>query len=137
MPGNLLARITAYKGTLVVEAVELDFVHPMWTPAGGDKIGCLVGDTATFLGVSPEALLLLQSIKPGRDAIGDVMWFNANSGLSYFGWLGSNLMLLDPVVVEGDRNYVIRTYVSIPNEVPEGARAAVDAGEVGAVDVEA
>lgn len=124
--GRFLARVTAYKNIIVIEGVGLDFVHEKWVPAGGGKIGCVVGDTKNLLGVSKEAARLLKSVRRGQDAIGDVMWFKANDGLDYFGWLGSNLRLVDPDDAEADRDFQILEYVTIPNRVPAGARAAID-----------
>lgn len=123
---RFLAKVTAYKGNIVIESVALNYVHPKWVPAEGGRIGCIVGDAENHLGVSEEALALLQKVKKGRVAIGDLMWFTANDGLSYFGWLGGSCFLVNAAAAEADRDYAVGKYVVIPNDVPEGARKAID-----------
>lgn len=53
---------------------------------------------------SQEALDLLKTIKPSRDAIGDIDIFNSNDGV-IFCWLGGILRLINPNNVSGSRDY--------------------------------
>jgi hypothetical protein len=84
-------------------------------------------NTKETLGVSEEALVLLKTIKRGRDSIGDVDWWAVDDGSSAFGWFGPMCRLIEPAEAETSRQFKIGEYVSIPNDVPEGARAAIDA----------
>lgn len=125
LEGKYLAKVTAYLRTIVIEGVDLDFRHKRWFPAGGGKIGCVVGDTAQFLGVSEEAIHLLESIKRNHDAIGDVTWWRANDGLDYFAWVGGKTRLVDPDDAEAARDFRIRDYNLIPNDTPEEAKRVI------------
>ena len=123
------ARITAHKGILVVE-----LVHNQVTEDGGrsspDKLrnlGTIVHDTRRYLGVSNEALALLKVVKRGLDRIGDFAWFRSDDGMDHFAWLGGPKRLVDPKEVATARTYEILAHRVIPNEVPEGAKAAIEA----------
>lgn len=123
------ARITAHKGILVVELVQNQV-----TADGGrsspDKLrnlGTIVHDTRRYLGVSNEALALLKVVKRGLDRIGDFAWFRSDDGMDHFAWLGGPKRLVDPRGVATARTYEILAHQVIPNEVPEGAKAAIEA----------
>lgn len=120
-------KITAHKGILCIETQEPLTKDGIFTPSGEGRIGCVLMDTRANLGVSQEALDLLKTIRTSRDAIGDVMWFPAQDKFC-FGWLGGPLSLKDPKRCEGDRDYKVREgeYTLIPNDVPEGAKQAIE-----------
>ncbi len=123
------ARITAHKGILVVELVR----NQVTADAGRsslDKLrnlGTIVHDTRRYLGVSDEALALLKVVKRGLDRIGDFAWFRSDDGMDHFAWLGGPKRLVDPKEVATARSYEILAHQVIPNDVPEGARAAIEA----------
>lgn len=126
----LKTRVTAHLGMLVIETKDPskddDFI-----PAGGDKIGCVLKNTGTRLGISSEALSLLKTVKKSRDDIGEVDSWRASSITSEevccFSWLGPPCRLVDPKTAEGSRTYDITRidFVDIPNEVPEEAIKAI------------
>ncbi|CAG2150516.1 hypothetical protein LMG31506_04210 [Cupriavidus yeoncheonensis] len=123
------ARITAHKGILVVELVQ-NQVTEDGGRSGLDKLrnlGTIVHDTRRYLGVSDEALGLLKIVKRGLDRIGDFAWFRSDDGMDHFAWLGGPKRLVDPKEVATARSYEILAHQVIPNEVPEGARAAIEA----------
>jgi hypothetical protein len=122
------AKVTAYKGILVIEAQEPEKPDPDWVPIGPGKIGCVLCNTKKNLGVSEEALALLALVKRSRDAIGDVDWWAADDGTKVFGWLGGFCRILRPTEIEGSRDYTVfrEDCIVIPNDVPEEARKAID-----------
>jgi hypothetical protein len=122
----MIVSVHAYKNYLIIDG-PWDLEHADWAPAGGDKIGCVLNDTAKNLGVSPEAIELLKTIPAGTDGIGEVMWFETESHGFAFGWLGPPSRLVDPSDAEGDRCFAVRdAYVEIPNDPPQGAVEAID-----------
>ena len=83
-------KLHAYKGCLIIETLDPEVEHPDWTPFGPGRVGCVINNTKENLGVSPEALEFLKAVKPSRDAIGDVMWWEtgASRDKCAFGWIG-------------------------------------------------
>lgn len=120
------ARITAHKGILVVELVP--------DPANGDgtstdklrNLATVIHDTGRHLGVSKEALALLKMVKRGLDRIGDFAWFSSDDGKDHFAWLGGPKRLVNPTSVAAARDYAILAHRVIPNQVPDGARMAIE-----------
>jgi len=125
-----LIRVLSYKGILVIDTPEEYWSGTkFFIPNGGSKIGCLVRDTKNHLGISKEAVTLLQKIRRSGDDIGDVMWFRADDGECIFGWLGPAIRLVNPDKAEGDSTYEVRDgqYVEVPNDnIPEGAETVID-----------
>ena len=124
---SLNARITAYLGVLVCEtlatASNKDCALSIDNPG---RIGQVFMNTKETLGVSEEAIELLKKIKIGRDSIGDVDWFESVQG-DVFGWLGGPKTIKDTAdELETARGFRIRSYVSVPNDVPADAKAAID-----------
>jgi hypothetical protein len=123
------AHITAHKGILVVELVQNQAMEGR-ARSNLDKLrslGTIVHDTRQYLGVSAEALALLKVVKRGLDRIGDFAWFRSDDGVDHFAWLGGPKRLVDPREVATARSYEILAHQVIPNEVPGGARAAIEA----------
>ncbi len=123
----LKVRVTAYKGLLVIDTEPPFERTETFIPRGGTQIGCTLLGTKDQLGISEEALVLLQTVRKSHDAIGDLMWWKAGDQFC-FGWIGGVKSLKDPSICEGDRDYGIHPgeYVTIPNDVPEGAKTAID-----------
>lgn len=121
-------KITAYKGILCIETQEPFTQDEDFVPAEGDNPECTLMDTKGNLGVSQEALDLLKTVRPSRDAIGDLMWFPSHKDKFCFGWNGGPLSLKDPKRTEGDRDYKVRDgeYTLIPNDVPEGVKETIE-----------
>jgi len=128
------ARITAYKDIIVCElvaeaSIPNEVVTTIDTPG---NIGQVIMNTKEHLGVSKEALELLKTVKKGHDSLGDVDWFSTMNGAAHaFGWIGGPYAIKDPKTCEASRQYVIGEFVEIPNDVPEGAKQAIDAGDTG------
>ncbi|CAG2160173.1 hypothetical protein [Cupriavidus numazuensis] len=123
------ARITAHRGILVVELVQ-NRATEEGTRSNLDKLrslGTIIHDTRRHLGVSEEALSLLRVVKRGLERIGDFAWFRSDDGTDHFAWLGGPKRLVNPSEVATARTYEILAHQVIPNEVPEGARAAIEA----------
>jgi len=122
------ARLTAYRGILVVEMVPDQFIDGDATAnARLRSLGTIIHDTGRHLGVSEEALALLKMVKRGLDRIGDLAWFRSDDGKDHFAWLGGPKRLVNPKDAEAARGYEILSHQVIPNEVPEGARTAIEA----------
>ena len=126
---QILVRVTFYKGWVIIDGPDSDTLDPDWLPAGHGRIGCLVTNTSSRLGVSPEALTALKRVKRGRDDIGDVMWFKADTDYHTFGWLGGPKKILNPDTAEGDSTYKVGPHIAIPNKPPAEAVAMIDSKE--------
>lgn len=121
------AHVTAYKGLLVLElrvekSIPDEVVTALDTPG---NLGHLIMDSGKNLGVSQEALVLLKQVRKGSGSLGDIDWFRSGDK-AVFGWMGGPYRLAKPADVEASRQFGIFDYVSIPNDVPEGAREAID-----------
>ena len=126
---NVKVKLTEYKDRLVIETVDPEKEdYPGWTPIGPGRFGCVLAGSKTGLGASEEALAWLRGVKRGRDAIGDIDWFACNDDRKAFAWFGGFFRIVGRDA-EGSRSYAVFAddCVSIPNDVPEGARDAIDA----------
>ena len=123
---TLLAKVTAHRGILILEGFEGN--DPHWLPDGGSRIGCVVLDTKNHLGVSEEALQILDKIERGDDDLGDVDWWACDDGTKAFGWIGPRQRLLSPDHASVSRNHkVFRDDCTvIPNDSPQEAIEAID-----------
>jgi hypothetical protein len=122
------AEITAYKGRIVIElkakkSIPGEVLTSLDTPR---LAGQVVNDTARNLGVSKEALDLLKSVRKGDCAAGDVDWARTEEGKAVFGWKGGRCAIFSPETCESSRRFKVGGYVTIPNNVPEGARQQLD-----------
>lgn len=125
---NLKVKVHAYRGMLIIETVDPDNDnYPGWTPCGGTRIGCVLANTRTALGISHEAMEFLKKVPRSRDDIGDVDWWKCNDGTYAFAWLGGQFSLKSPDST-GSRTYEVAPEhcVPIPNNPPLEAMDAVD-----------
>lgn len=117
------AKVTEYKGKLVC---ELLVDH---SDAAPGSFGQIIFDTANQLGISKEAVKVLETIKAGRDAIGAVDWFESGEGL-VFGWIGGPKAVVDPADPEclAARGYKVfpGKYLDVPNDSAQGAKDYID-----------
>lgn len=127
---TLHAKITAYKGNIVCEliadkSIDGEVATSLDIPT---NIGQVIMNTAEHLGVSPEALELLKSVKVGHDSIGDVDWFRSDDGKDNFGWIGGPYAVVTAATAEAARGFAVdnRAYQPIPNDVPAGAIEYID-----------
>ena len=139
-------RIYAYQGLVIFDPREPEkwvptdptkpktdlSIEEQWVPVGGGHLGSVVGGTEFTVGVSKEALELLQSIPQGVDCIGDFSWWECND--STWGncwalsWFGPLYRILDPktsVTARGTRIPGPRNYQLIDNEISEEIVAGV------------
>lgn len=118
------AKITEYKGKLVCDLLVEQ------SDAAPGSFGQVIIDTPNCLGVSKEAIALLETIRPGSDAIGAVDWFESTQGL-VFAWIGGPKSVVDPSEDGGRigaRGYHVPSggYIDIPNESDPGAKEYID-----------
>lgn len=128
-------RIVAYKNRIVCVPSEPEKdIGNGWYPTGQGRLGCVITDTKKSLGISEEALKLMKSISPNRDAIGDISWWEVNDGTHAFAWWGSVHRVINPSTAEGDRDFKLtqtlrKACTIIPNDVPDEAKAVLDSEE--------
>ena len=127
MSHNTAANVYAYKGFLILEQVDKCSSARITTSVDTpDHIGQVVHDTANNLGVSKEAIELLQAIERGSDSLGTIDWLECADGTFSFGWIGNPYAIKDPADCVTSQSWQIGPYVLIPNTPPEGAMYAVD-----------
>ena len=122
------AEITAYRGRIVIElkvskSIPGEVVTSLDTPR---LPGQVIRDTRHNLGVSAEALALLKEVRKGAGEAGDVNWSKTEEGTAVFGWKGGRCVILNPDTCQGSRKFRVGGYVTIPNDVPDGARRQLD-----------
>lgn len=102
-----------------------------WWPTGDGKLGCVIGNTKKNLGVSQEAIDLMKKVEMGTDAIGDIDWWWCDNETYAFSWFGPIFRIIDATDSVSAREF--RPHPDqctiIPNEVPEAAIKAIQAGE--------
>jgi hypothetical protein len=121
------ANVTAYKGQIIIELLTFTSI-PDETHVSMDNpsvLGQMILDSGKHLGVSKEALALIQQVKPGHDSMGEIDWFKAGEVFA-FGWLGGPYKIVSPEEADASRQFVVGDFVEIPNVVPAGAKAAID-----------
>ena len=125
---NVKVKLFAYRDVLVIETVNPDDAnYPGWTLVGPGKIGCVIVNTKTALGISEDALAWLKGVKRSRDDHGNVDWWACNDGTKAFAWLGG-LYSIKERGADGSRNYEVfpDDYVPVPNNPSQDAMDAVD-----------
>lgn len=135
-PGVALkVSVVAYQGKIVIcpQAPEQGVDQDGWWPTGGGKGGCVLVDSRRLLGVSEEALLLMQSVVRNHDAVGDLGWWECDDGKYAFSWWGPIFRIVDPKKDEASREFRVwrDECTIIPNQVPEAAKLVIDAGHCG------
>ena len=128
--------VTAYRGVIVVTTNKPDEAQGGWVPIGPGRIGCVICDTKANLGISEEALILLEGIRRGGDDLGDVDWWKCDDGTVAFSWIGGPCRLIHPEKAETGRDFRMfrEACAIIPNETPEEARDMIDT-IIGCADV--
>jgi hypothetical protein len=124
---KLKVKVCAYKGYLVIEVLHPESPQENWHPIGPGRIGCVLADSKTMLGVSAEALEFLRKVPRSHDAIGDVDWWACDNGRKAFSWIGGVKAIFGSNA-EGSRKFTMYPddCIGIPNVVPEEARAYID-----------
>lgn len=121
--------VTAHNGFLVVEYHTLESVaEEVTSPYDSSSMGFVISDVG-FVGVSNEAYELLKTIRPGRDSLGELDIFRGGPNGYVFGTLGGACGLFKATTVETSRDYRVpyqNEFQLIANDVPEGAKEAID-----------
>lgn len=123
--------LTYYKGHLVtefhtVESIDNELVSPYDKPG---NLGFVVLDVA-HVGVSKEAYEALKTLKRGSDGLGDIDIFRADDK-HVFASLGGACTVRKVSKIETSRDWrlsdlALEDFQVIENEVPEGAKEAID-----------
>jgi len=120
--------IKSHDGFLIIETENPELVHEAWHQTA---LGCVVCNTETNLGISKEALLILQKVKSGSDDLGDIDWFQSDNEGPVFGWLGTPKTIFHPSEIEGSQDYnpskfiKEEVFVMIDNDVSNDAKSAI------------
>jgi hypothetical protein len=114
-----IVKITEHKNYLIFDS-DPEVKNEDWVPYGGSKIGCVIINTGTHLGISPQAAEILKQVKRSRDDIGEVDAWKTEDGRDCFAWLGPCKHIKYADNLDGSRCYSFGEikYVSIPNEPP-------------------
>jgi hypothetical protein len=122
------AEITAYKGRIVIELkVKKSIPGEVLTSQDTPRVaGQVVSDTARHLGVSAEALCLLKAVRRNSADAGELDWSKTPEGKAVFGWKGGRCAIFNPEACAGSRKFKVYGYLTIPNNVPDGARKQLD-----------
>jgi len=113
---DLKVKVLAYKGDILIWTID-ETADRNYLPMGGNRIGCLVTDTGTRLGISREALELLRGLKRVGDDLGEVDAWIAGGKKHCFGWLGPPIRLVPADAVTSGIEDI--DFVEIANEVDE------------------
>lgn len=124
----LVAHITYYRGFLVID-LQATKSDPKTCHLSLDNVGVIgqvIFDTGINLGVSKEALEAMKKIRPGRDGLGDIDWFDSTHQKACFSWIGGPKDLKKLDELETSRDWQVRDCVEIPNDIPGGAKMAIE-----------
>jgi hypothetical protein len=124
----MYATVTAYKGIIVLQLLATASNEEVTTTLDNPGVfGQVICNSATNVGISEEAIKLLKTIRPGGDSIGDVDWFRSDAKGDVFAWIGGPWAMINPETAEAARGYAVRSYATVPNDVPDGAKEVIDA----------
>lgn len=125
----LKVRVVTHKAKIVIVPHEpTKDIDKEWHPTTDGRLGCVLGNTKSNLGVSQEALDLLNQVEIGRDDIGDLDWWWCANETYAFSWFGPIFRIINPATAVTARGFKIyrEQCVIIANEVPEKARQVVE-----------
>lgn len=121
--------VSAYNNHLVIEYhAEKSIAEEVVCPFDSSSMGYVILGTE-HVGVSKEAYELLLKLRPGRDGLGELDCFLCNDNTYTWATLGGNCVLFNASTVETSRQWELpplERFQLIGNEVPEGAKQAVD-----------
>lgn len=125
---SVKVKVTEYRGLLVIEAMEPEKPEPGWAPIEPGKIGCVLQGTGRKLGVSKEALALLDTVRKCEDDLGSIDWFECRDGTHAFSWIGGPFRILDPRRIEMARSSRVypEACIRIENQTSPDLRAMID-----------
>ncbi len=123
-------KVVAYKNHLVMIPQEPEKgIGKGWYPTGSeDRLGCVLTDSKKNLGISKQALQIMQQVKRNQDAVGDLGWWRCDNGKYAFSWWGALYRIID-LKAEGARDFQVHSdqCTVIRNTVPKAAKLAIDA----------
>ena len=120
----ILARITAYQDRLIFESVSKSIVNEKALISSKHASQAIL-NTGQHLGISPEALRLLQTTPIGHVEAFDVSWELTNDGLGLFTWKGHPYNIKTFETCFRAPNFKILQHVTIDNNSPAAAIAAI------------
>jgi hypothetical protein len=128
---KLVAKVVAHEDSIFIELLTVK--HKLVVPTGfkfgkpdhPGTFGTVILDS-TRIGMSDESIALMKKIRRGRDAIGDIEWFETAKGPNAFSWFGALHRVIHVPTSEGARGF--RTfdgeYVRIANVVTDEMKKA-------------
>lgn len=122
------AEITAYKGKIIFNLkVKHSIQEQVLTSQDNKSIdGHVIIDTKNNLGISKEAIELLKKVMKSKEGNGQLDWSKNALGKDVFGWKGLAQDIRSPEFLMASKKYKLLSFQDIPNNVPEGARQAID-----------
>ena len=128
---DLKAKVVAYKGYLVIECLAEKSAKDVCTLSIDNPscIGQVIHNTSKHLGISKEAIKLLEQVPKGNDSLGDIDFFKSNDGFWNFAWIGGPKKLANPIDCESSRDYSVpqkSQYIEIKNDVPKEVVTLLD-----------
>lgn len=121
--------VTAYNNHLVIEYhADRSIPGEVVCPFDSSSLGYVILGTE-YVGVSREAYDLLSKLNPGHDGLGELDIFLCSDNSYAWATLGGSCVLCNINTVETSRQWAlpsIECFQLIENEVPEGAKEAVD-----------
>jgi len=122
------AEITAYRGRLIItllaaHSIPGEVICSKDNPRIPSQV---IYDTARHLGVSKEALRLLDTLPTCKEEACDLNWFRTDGGKTMFFWRGDRYAIFSPDYCCVANDFKIMEHILIPNRVPAGARAQLD-----------
>jgi len=126
---GLKVRVIAYQGKIVLMPIDPEKgVNEDWWPTSDTRGGCVIGDSKKQLGVSEEALELMEQVKRNHDDVGDLGWWKCTDGKYAFSWWGAIYRVINVDGSEASRDFrVHRSQCTIiSNDVPQEVKLAFE-----------
>lgn len=128
IPDTIRVVFLLHRDALFTVVRDPDGEDKTWIPVGPTRIGSILINTKEHLGCSEEALEFLSKVRRGRDAIGDVDWFECYADgqtqgpctEAAFSWFGNIHRVFYLESAEASRNHRARRSqcTVVPNEPP-------------------
>lgn len=115
---SLYAVVVACNGWLICRSLREEDQNPQVNPETGEteSTGYTFRDTANTLGVSPEALEIMQGFDRNNEDVGDLNWSVDANGEQVFSWIGTPISAFDPASFVAPRTFEILDYVNVVND---------------------
>jgi hypothetical protein len=130
---NIKAKVVAYKGYLIFTCLADKSEENVCTLSvdNPDNIGQAIHNTKYHLGISKQAVRLLEQVKRSGDDLGEIDFWKCTDNTWNFSWLGGIKRIVNPNDEEctGSNNYQVPNsseYISIKNEIPKEAKEVIN-----------